>query len=349
MKKICLAVMALALLTFAIQGCGRKEKSEGENPPASSGSGDAAAVNAGDSRAVVTVNGQKVTETEVAQETKLMVQQMGGRVDPAQLQSMTQDIRRQAVTNIVNRTLLRQAADREGMTVTEAQEQSRIGEIKANFSDEASFNSQLENSGLTMESFKKEIQYSIKIETLIEKMTAGLPKATESDAREFYDSNPDRFITPERIKASHVLIKVAPEDNDLMKEEKRKRIEDVHRRLAGGEDFAKVASENSECPSSASGGDLGYFSRGQMVKQFEDAAFALKTGQLSGVVETRFGFHVIKVTEKEDAKATSFEDVKTDIVGFIDNQKKQQEIERYVNALRDLAKIEYADSSAGSL
>jgi len=348
MKKICVAVMALALLTFAFQGCGKKEKTEGGTPETSE-SGNAALAGGDEAKTVVTVNGHKISESEVAQETRLMIQQMGGRVDPVQLQSMTSAIREQALTNIVNRTLLREAADKEGMTVTEAQEQGRISEIKANFADEAAFNTQLETSGLTMDSFKKEIRYSIKIEALIDKMTNGLPKATEADAKEFYDSNPDRFMTPERIKASHVLIKVAPEDNDLVKAEKRKKIEDIHRRLAGGEDFAKVASENSECPSSASGGDLGFFSRGQMVKQFEDAAFALKTGQLSGIVETRFGFHVIKVTEKEDAKTTSFEDVKTDIVGFIDNQKKQQEVERYVNALRDLAKIEYADSSAGSI
>lgn len=332
-------------MAFAIQGCGGKGKSEGDNSAGSAGTGDAAA----DGKTVVTVNGLKISEGEVSQETRLMMQQMSGRMDPAQLQSMSAEIRRHAVTNIVNRTLLRQAADREGMTVTKAEEQGRIDEIKANFPDSAAFNTQLENSGLTMEGFKKEIVYSIKIESLIEKMTSGLPKPTEADAREFYDSNTEQFVSPERIKASHILIKVAPEDTDMIKAEKRKRLEEIRARLVRGEDFAKVAAENSECPSSASGGDLGFFGRGQMIKPFEDAAFSLKTGVLSEIVETTFGFHVIKVTEREKATTTAFADVKSNIVEYLENMRKQQEVEKYIGALRDLAKIEYADSTAGSL
>ena len=344
MNRICIALIVPALLAFAFQGCGGKGKSEGDN---SAGSGDAAT--AADGITVVTVNGLKITEGEVGQETRLMMQQMSGRMDPAQLQSMGPEIRQHAVTNIVNRTLLRQAADREGMTVTEAQEQDRIDQIKANFPDSAAFNTQLENSGLTMAEFKNEIQYSIKIESLIEKMTSGLAKPTEADAREFYDSNTEQFASPERIKASHILIKVAPEDTDMIKAEKRKKIEEIRARLVRGEDFAKVAAESSECPSSASGGDLGFFSKGQMVRPFEDAAFALKTGVLSDIVETTFGFHVIKVTERESATTTAFADVKSNIVEYLENMRKQQEVEKYIGALRDLAKIEYADSTAGSL
>jgi peptidyl-prolyl cis-trans isomerase C len=346
MNRICIALIVPALLAFAIQGCGGKGKSEGDNSAGSAGTGDAATA---DGRTIVTVNGLKITEGEVGQETKLMMQQMSGRMDPAQLQSMGPEIRQHAVTNIVNRTLLRQAADREGMTVTKAEEQVRIDEIKANFPDSAAFNAQLENSGLTMEGFKKEIVYSIKIESLIEKMTSGLPKPTEADAREFYDSNTEQFVSAERIKASHILIKVAPEDTDMMKAEKRKKIEEIRARLVRGEDFAKVAAENSECPSSASGGDLGFFSRGQMIRPFEDAAFSLKTGVLSEIVETTFGFHVIKITDRESATTTAFAEVKSNIVEYLGNMRKQQEVEKYIGALRDLAKIEYADSTAGSL
>ena len=117
---------------------------------------------------------------------------------------------------------------------------------------------------------------------------------SEADARAYFDAHPDEFKMPERVHASHILVKVDPNASDASKAESRKKLEGIKARLDGGEDFAKLAEENSDCPSSAKGGDLGFFTRGQMVAPFEEAAFALNPGDTSDVVETRFGFHLIK-------------------------------------------------------
>ena len=109
--------------------------------------------------------------------------------------------------------------------------------------------------------------------------------------------------------------------------------------------MATLAMANSDCPSKDKGGDLGFFGRGQMVKPFEDAAFALGVGQISPVVETRFGYHVIKVTEKEEAGTTAFEDVEESIIDYLADMKKQDEMNTYMTSLRDAASIEYADSA----
>jgi len=179
----------------------------------------------------------------------------------------------------------------------------------------------------------------------MERITANLSGASDTQAREFYDSNMDRFEKPEQIKASHILIKVEPEDTDAIKADKRRRLAELKARIDGGEDFAALASENSDCPSSSNGGDLGLFGHGQMVKPFDDAAFALSTGEVSEIVETRFGYHVIKVTEKTESTTTPYEEVKDDIIQYLDGMDKQTEVEKYVAALRDLAIIEFADSS----
>ncbi|HSG27979.1 MAG TPA: peptidylprolyl isomerase [Candidatus Krumholzibacterium sp.] len=180
----------------------------------------------------------------------------------------------------------------------------------------------------------------------MDRMTADLEKADETKAREFYDSNTERFAKPEQIRASHVLLKVEPADTEETRAAKRKSIEDIRARLVAGEDFATGASEHSDCPSAANGGDLGYFGRGQMVKPFEDAAFALQLNEISPIVETRFGYHVIKVTEKTPGGMTPFEDVSMDIAQYLDGMTRQQELEKYVTALRDVATIEYADSTS---
>jgi peptidyl-prolyl cis-trans isomerase C len=175
--------------------------------------------------------------------------------------------------------------------------------------------------------------------------TAGIAEPTEAEAREFYDSNKERFTTPERVRASHILINVADTDSDVTREQKKAKIEDIRAQLVAGGDMAALARENSDCPSKDKGGDLGFFGRGQMVKPFEDAAFALEVGEISPVVETKFGYHVIKVTEKEDAGSTSFEDVKDSIIDYLADMKKQDEMNTYMTSLRDAAVIEYADSA----
>ncbi|MBU8922449.1 MAG: peptidylprolyl isomerase [Bacteroidales bacterium] len=340
MKRISTAVMAMIIPALIFQGCGEKSEQDGETTTNTS-----AAVEAGAGGVAITVNGKEITGGEIDHEVRLMMQQMGGRVSPDQMQSMASAVKQQAVNNIINRTLLRGAAERDNIPATDEDIAGRIDQIKSNFDTEEAFTNQLESSGLTMEAFNIEIRYTIMIETLMEKITANLTGAGEVQAREFYDSNTDRFAKPEQIKASHILIKVAPEDTDAIKSDKRNRLAQLKSKIDEGADFATLASENSDCPSSSNGGDLGFFGRGQMVKPFDDAAFALSTGEISEIVETRFGYHVIKVTEKSESTMTPFETVKDEIVQYLDGMNKQAEVEKYVAALKDLATIEFADSS----
>lgn len=343
MKRLLSILLITALPALILAGCS-KEKSEQDG--AEESQTDMGHVENTDfGKRVVSINGQNITESEVAREEAMVMQRMASRLNPQQLESMKPNIRKQAVGSIVNRTLLMQAAESEGIEVSKEAITAKEDEIKKEFESEEALNEQLKKSGMTMKEVLEEVEMGMKVEELIKKQTAHVKKATDEDVEEFYNSNTERFRQPERVRASHVLVKVGAEDTEQTKSEKRRKIEKIQMDIKQGGDFAAIASEYSDCPSKASGGDLGFFSRGQMVKPFEDSAFALKPGEITGVVETKFGYHVIKLNEREGARTIPLNEVREDIADYLDRIKKQEEIKKYISGLHDAATIEYADSA----
>jgi peptidyl-prolyl cis-trans isomerase C len=170
---------------------------------------------------------------------------------------------------------------------------------------------------------------------------------SDADVKSYYEDHKEEFRTPEMVKASHILVKV---DRSASEEEKKKAKEkatDILNKAKSGEDFAKLASELSDDPGSKTkGGDLGFFAKGRMVKPFEDAAFSLKPGEISGLVESQYGFHIIKVEEKKEPSLEPFdkvqeqirqkliqESIKTKITEFIDKAMKDSKTEIYSDEL----------------
>ena len=346
MKKIHYILFTVGLLVFTSIGCSKEtsEKETGEGVQSDMGQVE----NADAGRKVMSINGQAISETDVAREQALLMQRMDAKLSPEQLESMRETIRGHAVDSIINRTLLLQAAEREGIKVSQDEIEAKVEQIKNKFDSEEAFIGQLKENGMTLNDVLKEVEKGVKLEALIDKQTANVKKATDEDIEEFYNSNIDRFKQPERVRASHVLVKKEAEDSEQTKKEKRQKIEKIQMDLKKGGDFAAIAAEYSDCPSKAKGGDLGFFTRGQMVKPFEDSAFALKPGEISGVVETKFGYHIIKVTGREEARTIPLNEVRKDIGEYLERSRKQEEIKKYIAGLHDAAKIEYVDSALES-
>ncbi len=165
-------------------------------------------------------------------------------------------------------------------------------------------------------------------------------KVTEKEAKAYYDKNPDLFKSPEQIKARHILIQVPKESSDEEKKKLKEKAEEVLKKVKAGEDFTKLAAEFSDDSGTKSkGGDLGSFSKGSMVPAFEQAAFALKAGEVSDLVETEFGFHVIKVDEKKEAVSEPFPAIKEKVTKQALREKQETKVSEFVEQALKKAKV----------
>lgn len=160
---------------------------------------------------------------------------------------------------------------------------------------------------------------------------------TEDDMRLYYKMHQEDFKTPEMVRARHILIKVDKSASEENKKKAREKAESVLKRIESGEDFAKLASELSDDPGSKkNGGDLGFFPRGKMAPDFEKAAFSLKPGAVSGIVESPYGFHIIKDEEKKDAVMEPYDKVKDKVRGKVLAEFKKARVDEFVQkAMKD--------------
>jgi len=241
--------------------------------------------------------------------------------------------------NLVSQELLFQESKKQKIVVTTAQVDERFASLQKQFPSQKDFDQALKTTGMTPDSLRRELQRSIAIQDLIQNQVVKNVTVTEAEEKDFYDKNPKDFVVPERVHARHILIKVTSDMTAAQKAEAKKKAEDILAQLRGGADFAALAKKYSEDSSAASGGDLGTFARGQMVKPFEDAAFNLGVNQISNVIETQFGYHIIQVLQKFPATTASFDTVKTQINQFLLQQKQNSAVQAYIDGLKKSATI----------
>ena len=171
-------------------------------------------------------------------------------------------------------------------------------------------------------------------------------KVSEADAKKYYDANPDMFKSPAdpegSVRASHILVKVDPKADDAAKKAALAKINDIKAQLAKNPAlFETLAKSSSDCPSGKNGGSLGAFAKGQMVPEFEAAAFALQPGKISDIVTTQFGYHIIRRDASKGADTVPFAEVKERLIDFMENQKAMTAEQEYVDSLEKKAKVKY--------
>jgi parvulin-like peptidyl-prolyl isomerase len=326
-----------AILAFASADCSKK---------GSNGAQTGANKSSEAGKVLVKVNGTNITQQDLDQQEKIIMQQVQGRADSAQIASMMPTIRKQAAENAVNRVLIEQTLKKLGITAPKDQVDTRMDYYRKNFVSEDAFLNDLTKKGLDKESLRHEIEIGLEAEDLFNKRTAALKPPTDEQIKAYYDGNPDRFQQPAQVKVSHILIAVDKAATPAQKAEKKQTAVKVLAELKKGADFAEEAKKYSDDPGNKDkGGDLGFISKGQTVPEFEKVAFTLKKGALSGVVETSYGFHILKVTDQKKAEKIALDQAKQNISMYLTDQQKNENLMAYFDSLRAASKIQYVDTS----
>jgi len=297
------------------------------------------AVATGDEDKVAMVNGVAISQQELDNSVTMInryMQSMGRQQNAEQMEQ----IRETVLNSLIQQELIYQQSQKDGFTVSEQEITDRFEEEKAKFESEEQFNVALQAQNMSADDFREKLMKTISVRNYIDEKFIKTTEVTDMEAKIYYSQHEDSFHSPASVRASHILIQVKKSDSEEDKGKARKELEDIRARIDQGEDFAALAKEYSACPSKEKGGDLGYFGRGQMVKSFEDAAFAMEKGAVSDIVETPFGLHLIKVVDKKEEMTTEFPEVKEKIKESLAKGKINEKIMTFVQKLMKDAKIE---------
>jgi peptidyl-prolyl cis-trans isomerase C len=282
---------------------------------------------------VARVNGQDVSKADFDRMLRQMEMQAGQPVPAAR----RDEVYRAVLDQLVTYTALVHEAKARKVEVTAAEAKqvsdAKIAELRQQIPDPKAFNKALAERNMTLDRLRADIRNDIAINKMMQAAIADTPAVSDADVREFYDKNPNEFAG---LRASHILIRPAGFDEDS-KKKARAQAEEVMKQAKAGADFAELARKHSADGSAQQGGDLGFFTKSSMVPEFSDAAFALKPGEISSVVETQFGFHVIKSVERKDVP---FDEASGKIRQFLTAKRRDERQQAFVADVKSRCKIE---------
>ncbi|MBI2185746.1 MAG: peptidylprolyl isomerase [Acidobacteria bacterium] len=286
---------------------------------------------------VARVNGQTISAGDLQQAVGELEARAGQGVPPDQRDRIVRGV----LDQLIAYRLLAQESAARRIAVPDADVDARIAQIRSQFPSEQQFTQTLTQRKMTLEGLRTDIREGLQIDKMLDAEVAARAAVTPEQVSDFYAKNPAEFQQAERVHASHILIRVADGADAAAKDQARARAADVLQQVKAGGDFAALAKEHSQDPGSApKGGDLGFFDRGQMVGPFEQAAFSVAPGLTSELVETQFGFHIVKVLEKQSARAIPLEEVRAQVEQYLQGQNRERETQAFIESLKSKGKVD---------
>jgi Parvulin-like peptidyl-prolyl isomerase len=255
-------------------------------------------------------------------------------------------IEKQVLLDLIRIKLLNSRASDADKTEGKALAEKQIESFKKQAGTPENFEAQLKLNNLTEETLREKLSEKLIANAYVKRELK--INVSDEEVKKFYDENPGQFERPELVRAAHVLISTQDpmtrtDLSDEQKSAKKKIAEDVLKRAKAGEDFAKLAKEYSEDPGSKDNGGEYTFPRGRMVREFETAAFSLGTNQVSDIVTTQFGYHIIKTYEKTPAKKVELSEAESDIKEFLTGQELRKQLPEFLEKVEKESNVEILD------
>jgi peptidyl-prolyl cis-trans isomerase C len=290
----------------------------------------------------IKVNGQVIPQEAIQFELERLVRFYTEHgMSQEQIRAQIQTLAQRAAEQAIGAKLLFDEAARLEIPVAESEVDEQVEKIVAQVGGREAFASALANQKTSEAAFRDQIRRGKRVDKLVEKAVDGVAEPTEQELRQYFDEHQGEFAKGERVLAQHILI--SPDgDTQTSKDEAKAKIAAIRERVASGGSFADEASAHSMCPSGKEGGSLGWFGRGMMVPEFDAAAFAMKVGEVSDVIETQFGYHIIYKADHEEAGAAEFDETREQIRDLLRHARRGEAMTVYVEELKAKAKIEIA-------
>ncbi len=288
---------------------------------------------------MITINGEPLPQEAIEFEYRRLVQYYSQHMSAEQIKQQEDRLRAQAREQAIGAKLLLNEAQRLDLQVPTEMIDKKLQPIIEQSGGREPFEQRLKENNITEEQLRQNMEQGCKVDVLIEKVCEGLSDPTEEEMQTFYKENQENYLQPERVAASHILVRPASDkDEDRVTAESK--IEGIADELKNGKDFAELAAVHSECPSGKqNGGSLGWFSRGMMVPEFENAAFAMNVGEMSDIIETQFGYHVILKTAEDEGGQASFTESQDKIRDVMRHDRRGKCLAAFVEDLKEKATI----------
>lgn len=260
----------------------------------------------------------------------------GGITQPDQYKRL----QRRVLDQLIAQKLMWQEAKRQGFIAPPAEVVKALEQVRKRYPSEQAYLQKLEGNGFTEDTYREDLKRHISVRHWVEKTFAKGITVSDDEVHDYYVTNQARFVRPEEINVRHVLIKVDSGADGAVVAEARKKIEQVLAEAKQGADFSELAKKYSQGPSAPRGGELGFLPRGRLVKPFEDAAFTLKAGEISDIVRTRYGFHIIKIEARREKGVVPEKQAAPSIRNYLSSRKVQEAVQDRVGTLRKKGKVE---------
>lgn len=292
-------------------------------------------------RVVASVGDDVITVYDVEKEGAVLFGQISRSSSPEELEERLYEAKKNVLEHLIEKVLLAREAKRAGIEVGDDELDSAIENIKKeNGIDQDELLKALQAEGLTYERYREEVRGQMIRARLIDRKVRSDINISDEDIKSYYEANINKFVEDEEIRARHILFLVPKDADEKTVREVRVAALEVLRMAKEGEDFKDLAMKYSEGPSASSGGDLGFFKKKDMVKEFSDAAFSLEEGAISDLVRSPFGFHIIKVIEKRGGKSLPFAEAREKIRTTLYSEELERDIRKFVRELKEKEEVE---------
>ena len=283
-----------------------------------------------------TVNGQEISGEAVQFELDRLVRfYMSHGMTVEEVKKNLPKLEEKAMEQAIGAKLLLDEAAKLAMPVSAVEIDAEVSKVVTQVGGPENYKKALDAQGISEEQFRKELEKGARVNKLVEKACQGVAEPTEEEVAAFYEAHKDEYVEPEQVLCQHILVK-GSDDAALDK------IKAIRARIVDeGADFAEEAKKNSDCPSGQQGGSLGWFGRGMMVPEFDKAAFEMKKGEVSGIVTTQFGYHIIYKADQKGGGKQTLVDVHDQIRDLLRHEARGRAMDAYVAELREKANIEY--------